>query len=188
MQTNRVYLISLIAGIWFFGAPVWSKDQAPATDDACLNDHGQIISKSDKANMRSLCRKAGRDKVYMMIVTVGSLDDFQPRPLSVDRFVDDIFNDWDINYEEGKDAVLLFVSVAENEFRIVMGDNYSDGLRKRAARIIHSTLVPDFRRRKRSRGLRKTLSRLYSEVAKRHIKAQKKANQPKAKKFIMQGP
>ncbi len=188
MQTNRVLLISLIAASWFFAGPVWSKDQAPDTAEVCLNDHGKIVSKSDSANMRSLCRKASKNKVHMMVVTVGSLDDFQPRPLSVDRFVDDIFNDWDIDYEEGKDAVLLFVSVAENEFRIVMGDNYSDGLRKRAARIIHSSLVPDFRRRKRSRGLRKTFSRLYSEVAKRHIKALKKANQPKAKKNIMQGP
>jgi len=121
-----------------------------------------------------------------MVVTAKSLDDFQPRPLSVDRFVDDIFNDLDVDYEEGKDAVLLFISAKENEFRIVMGDNYSEKLRKKASKIIRGTLVPDFRRRKRSRGIKKTFSRIFYEIASPHIKELKKAK--RRKPTVMQGP
>jgi uncharacterized membrane protein YgcG len=166
--------------------PAVAQDQYPSTDEECYNDHAGTISKGDRKAIKSLCRMAKKEKVILMVVTSKSLDDFQPRPLSVDRFVDDVFNDLDVDYEEGKDAVLLFISAKENEFRIVMGDNYSENLRKKASKIIRGTLVPDFRRRKRSRGIKKTFSRIFYEIASPHIKELKKAK--KRKPTVMQGP
>jgi len=167
---------------------VSAREQYPTTDEKCFNDHAGIIKKRDGAAMRSLCRKAAKGDVTMMVVTVGSLGDYRPRPLSVDRFVDDIFNDLDVDYEAGKNAILLFISREENEFRIVMGDNFANPLRKKAGRIIRQTLVPNFRRRRRSRGVRLTCARLYHKVVSPHIRALKKAKRKRPRRGVMQGP
>jgi uncharacterized membrane protein YgcG len=153
----------------------------PSTDEKCINDHASTIRKGDLSTIKSLCKRAEKDKVQMMVVTIGSLDDFPPRPLSVDRFADELFDNWDTGYEEGADAVMLFVSIKENEFRILMGDRYKDKLRRKASKIIRSTLVANFRRRKRSQGIRQAYSRLFHEVVKPHIRELKKKNRPKYK-------
>jgi len=188
MRKCRQLILTALIGLFscLSVEPAVAQDQYPAMDDECVNDHAGTIRKGDRKTIKSLCRKAKKDNVTIMVVTAKSLDDFQPRPLSVDRFVDDVFNDLDVDYEEGKDAVLLFISAKENEFRIVMGDNYSESLRKKASKIICATLVPDFRRRKRSRGIKKTISRIFYEIAAPHIKKLKKAK--RRKPTVMQGP
>jgi uncharacterized membrane protein YgcG len=149
--------------------------ELPGTDDKCINDHAEVVRKGDLRKIKKWCKKASRGKIEMMVVTIDSLDDFQPRPLSVDRFADTIFNDWDTGYDEAADAIMVFISVKENEFRLLLGDNYPDRLRKKAIRIIRNKLVPAFRRRRRSAGIRKVYSALYFDVVKPHIRALKQA-------------
>lgn len=165
------------AAVWLVSAVAHAQADLPSLDETCINDHAGVVGKKDASVMRSLCRKAGKDKVYMMVVTVKSLDDFRPRPLSVDRFADSIFDSWDTGYEEGGDALLVFISIKENEFRVLMGDRYEDRLRRKAVGIIRNTLVPDFRRRRRSRGIRRMAVRMYRDVVKPHIRALKKERQ-----------
>lgn len=159
----------------------FAQREMPSTEEKCINDHAGAMKKADLSTIRSLCKRAEEDKVQMMVVTIASLDDVRPRPLSIDRFADDLFEDWDTGYEEGADAVMLFISIKENEFRILMGDRYEDKLRKKASKIIRSTLVGNFRRRRRSQGIRQAYSRLFHEVVKPHIRVLKKANKPKYK-------
>ncbi len=176
MVTFRQALGAALMMLAFLASrPAGASEQYPALDEECFNDHAGVMGRKDLAAIKSLCRKASKGKVNMMVVTVKSLDDFRPRPLSVDRFVDTVFEDWDIGYEEGKNAVLLFVSIAENEFRIVMGDNYTDRLRKKAGGIIRKSLVPAFRHRLKSQGIRKAYAALYHQVVAVQIRAQAKA-------------
>lgn len=149
----------------------------PSLEKKCINDHAGVVSRKDASIIKSFCRKADKKDVHMMVVTVGSLDDFQPRPLSVDRFADSVFDSWDTGYEEGGDALLVFLSIEENEFRVLMGDRYENRLRRKASGIIRGTLVPDFRRRRRSRGIRRMYARMYRDVVKPHIRALEKERQ-----------
>ena len=176
----KTVLLSLTATLLLTSTALAQREM-PSTDEKCINDHAGTIRKGDLSKIKSLCKRAEKDKVHMMVVTIGSLDDFPPRPLSVDRFADELFDEWDIGYEVGADAVMLFISIEENEFRILMGDRYGDKLRKKGTKIIRSTLVSNFRRRKRSQGIRQAYSRLFHEVVKPHIKALKKKNRPKYK-------
>jgi uncharacterized membrane protein YgcG len=174
-------ILFALSAILFFTSSAFAQREMPSTEEKCINDHAGTMKKGDLSKIRSLCKRAEKDKVHMMVITIGSLDDFPPRPLSIDRFADELFDEWDIGYEEGADAVMLFISIKENEFRILMGDRYEDKLRKKGTKIIRSTLVSNFRRRKRSRGIRQAYSRLFHEVVKPHIKALKKKNRPKYK-------
>jgi len=174
-MSKLVSILSIFILIGLVPATTLAQADLPGTDDKCLNDHAEVISKGDTRKIKKWCRKASKEKIEMMVVTIDSLDDFQPRPLSVDRFADSIFNDWDTGYDEAADAVMVFISVKENEFRLLLGDNYPDRLRKRAIRIIRKKLVPAFRRRRRSTGIRNVYSSLYFDVVKPHIRAIKAA-------------
>ena len=176
----KTVLLSLSAMLLLTSTALAQREM-PSTEEKCINDHAGTMKKGDLSKIKSLCKKAEQDKVHMMVVTIGSLDDFPPRPLSIDRFADELFDGWDIGYEEGADAVMLFISVKENEFRILMGDRYEDKLRKKGTKIIRGTLVSNFRRRRRSQGIRQTYSRLFHEVVTPHIRALKKKNRPKYK-------
>jgi uncharacterized membrane protein YgcG len=175
-QVSRFCLVALLAfGLLLAASPqALAQADLPDTDGKCINDHAGVVGKSDKSKIKSLCKKAVKNKIEMMVVTIDSLDDYPPRPLSVDRFADTIFEEWDTGYEESGDAVMLFISVKENEFRVLLGDRYPDKLRKRAVNIIRKKLVPNFRRRRRSQGIRSTYSSLYYDIVKPHIRALKK--------------
>ena len=155
------------------------KDEYPSLDAECLNDHASVIKKRDKAKIKSLCKKADKDNAPFMVVTVGSLSDYDPQPFSIDLFVQTIFNDWDTGYEQKGQAVMLFVALKEREFRIFVGDEYIDRLRNKASKIIRTVLAADFRYRKHSRGIRRTMGKLFDDVVKPHIRAKKKAQKAK---------
>ncbi|RLB55321.1 MAG: hypothetical protein DRI34_10755 [Deltaproteobacteria bacterium] len=184
-QVSNVLAIGLLL-LGAAGAP--AQERSPNTDDACFNDHAGLLNRADQRRLHKLCRRAERDGIAMMLVTVASLDDFRPRPLSIDHFVDTIFNEWDVDYEKGRDAVLLFVSRRENEYRVVMGDAYPDKLRGRAVGVIRRVLVPAARRRHYSSGLRRAMDAIYRRVVKPHVIQKKKEARRRPRRGVMQGP
>jgi len=169
--------IYLCGVVLFWSIEASAQRVLPDTDEKCINDHAEVVTNKDRKAITSLCKKASKEEVDMMIVTVKDLENFRPRVFNVDRFVTDLFDEWNVGYEEKGNAIFLFVSLKEREFRILVGEHYQDRLREKAGRIVKQTLVPAFRRRKHSSGVRGTFSRLFREVAVPHIRALKKAKQ-----------
>ena len=166
-------------GVWILGLSWLAAGRAgaeefPSLQRKCINDHAGMVSAGDKDSILSLCEKADREDIKMMIVTVNALDEFHPKPLRVDRFVDDVFEEWDTGYEQGGDAIMMFISKKEREFRVVMGDRYDDRLRKKSSEIIESTLVPAFRKNGVSSGIRQGFRRIFNEVVAPHVFAKRK--------------
>jgi uncharacterized protein len=147
------------------------REEPPPMDEACVNDHGRMLSKKARAAIKAICIKADKDGVPMGVVTVRSLAPYGVRNL--DSFVDDLFDEWDIDYDAANDAILLFVAHKEREIRIRMGDGYPDGSWKKAKNIMRRTVGPALRRNP-SGAVRKGIGRLFTEVAKPHIRAKKR--------------
>ncbi len=158
-----------------------AREEFPSLDRECTNDHAGLVGKKDRAAIRSLCKKASKDGVHIIVVTVKTLDDYRPRPLSLDAFVDDLFDDWDITYDAANEAIMLFVARKERQIRIRMGDGYPDRAWKKARHILRRTVSPALGRRP-SAGIRKGFARLYNEVAKPSIKAKKSRLQAEKRK------
>ena len=137
--------------------------QLPIIENKCVNDYAKLIDKRDRAVIESFCRKAKKAKVPMVVVTVRTLSEFRPRPLSLDTFADELFEEWDIEYESARKAIMLVVMVRERQIRIRIGEVFSDKARLRANHIMRRTIGPALGRRSSS-GIRKGFSRLYSEV------------------------
>jgi uncharacterized membrane protein YgcG len=178
-------LKSVVLGVAILCLGAWGRmaraDETPSTEATCLNDHAGVVSAKDAKRIKALCQKAERDHVQMMIVTVRSLADYQPRPLNLDTFVDDIFDEWDIEYDAAKDAIFLFVARKEHQIRIRLGDAYGDKARKKAQHVMRKTVGPTLRRGT-SAGLRRGFSRLYKEVALPRIQRLKREEQERKRK------
>ncbi len=169
-----------VGWVWLLGASWLATGQAmaeefPSLQRTCINDHGRMVSTGDKDSIVSLCQKADGEDIKMMVVTIDSMDDYHPKPLRVDRFVNDLFDqEWDTGYEQGGDAIMMFIAKKEREFRVVLGERYDDRLRNKASDIIQSTLVPAFRRNGVSSGIRQGFRRLFNEVVAPHVFAKRK--------------
>ncbi|MBN2496081.1 MAG: TPM domain-containing protein [Deltaproteobacteria bacterium] len=166
----------LVAILACVHGPVRAVD-LPATDERCVNDHAGIVGKQDRTAIRSLCHKARKDGVEMVVVTIRSLEEHEVRSSRLDFFVDEIFDDWDIDYDAASSAIMLFVSHKDRQIRIRMGEKFNDKAWKKASQIMRHTVGPGLRRRP-SRCIRKGFDRLFREVAEPYICAEKK----KAKK------
>ena len=147
--------------------------ELPSTETRCINDHGGLVSKADEAKFKSLCNRARKNGVQMMLVTVKSLDEYEVRSSRLDFFVDSLFDDWDIEYDEASSAIMVFVARKERQVRLRMGDHFSDKSWKKAERIIKRGFGPSVARRS-SVGIRKGMASLYTQVAKPFIKTQKR--------------
>ena len=172
----------LVVGLTLFGlSPFVAALELPSTEARCINDHGGLLSKADESKFKSLCDKARKDGVQMMIVTVKSLDDYSVRASRLDFFVDNLFDEWDIEYDAASSAILVFASRKERQVRLRMGDHYPDKAWKHAERIVKRNLGPSVARRS-SAGIRKGMADLYGKVAKPYIKKKKRAEQEAQRK------
>lgn len=156
-------------------------EELPRVDQECINDHAKVLGKADRAKIRALCKKAQDDGVQMVVVTVRSLGEFKPRPLNLDQFVDDVFDEWDIEYDAANHAIMLFVARKERQIRIRMGEAYPEKAWNTAKNVMRRTVGPSLRRGA-SGGIRRGFARLYGEVAKPHIKARKREEEAAKRK------
>jgi uncharacterized membrane protein YgcG len=131
-----------VAVLWAFFPARAAEDQ----DHRCFDDRAGVLSSAHKARLRDACARAYKEGAGLMVVTLRSLDDLNPRPLRLERVVEEMYEEWDIDYERGRLGILLFVPVKEREFRVMLGDDYSDSRRNLAVTLIRQILVPAARR------------------------------------------
>ncbi len=151
-----------------------AEDASKPGDDECFDDRAGAIRPADREGLRRLCRRAWKEGAAIHVVTLGSLDDLNPRPLSVERVLDELFEDWNVDYERGKLGILLFVPVKEREYRVVLGDDFSERQRGRAVSLIRSLLAPSARRGKLSAGIRRTQEAYLEQIILPHVREKKR--------------
>jgi uncharacterized protein len=148
---------------------VAAREEPPAMDDPCVNDHGGLLGPKDLAAVRAVCDKARKQKVAITVVTVESLALHKSRLQGMERFVDDLFDEMDVEYEDQPNAILLFVARKEREIRVRVGDGYSDRAHKAVAGIIRGTVGP-LLGRSPSAAVRKGVDRLWDEVGRARVR------------------
>ncbi len=156
-----------------FGSLAIAQDDIPSLSNKCFNDHGHLLRKRDRAIIRRMCKKAEKSEVPMMVVTVQTIGKHNDRPMGLDSFVTDVFDEWDIEYDQANLAILLFVSRKEHQIRIKLGDGYPDKAWNKAKKIMVRTVGPLLGRNP-SAGIRKGFARLYKEVVKPYVREQKR--------------
>ncbi|HOX45685.1 MAG TPA: TPM domain-containing protein [Myxococcota bacterium] len=161
--------------------PAAAREEPPAMDDPCVNDHGGLLGPKDLAAVRAVCEKARKQKIAITVVTVESLELHKSRLQGMERFVDDLFDEMDVEYEEQANAILLFVARKEREIRVRVGDGYAERSHKTVAGIIRGTVGP-LLRRSPSAAVRKGVDRLWDEVGRSRVRELEKERQARERK------
>jgi len=171
-----VWLLASIAGL---GAS--AREEPPPVDDPCVNDHGGLLGPRDLAAVRAVCDKARKQRIAITVVTVTSLAQHKSRLQGMERFVDDLFDEMDVEYEDQPNAILLFVARKEREIRVRVGDGYPDKAHRTVAGIIRGTVGP-LLGRSPSSAVRKGVDRLWDEVGRPRVRALEKEQRAREQK------
>jgi uncharacterized protein len=158
-----------------------AREEPPAMDDACLNDHGGMVGPRDSKAIQAVCEKARKEGIALTVVTVQSLEGHKSRLQSMERFVDDLFEELDVEYDDQQNAILLFISRAEREIRVRVGDGYPDRAHKAVSGIIRSSIGPQLRRNP-SGAVRKGVERLWQEIGRPRVRELEKDRRAREQK------
>lgn len=182
LRLTRLGLAWSLGG-WLLGAATggWARDEPPAMDDACLNDHGSMVGSKDGRAIQTVCEQARKEGIALTVVTVQSLEGHKSRLQSMERFVDDLFDELDVEYDDQQNAILLFISRQEREIRVRVGDGYSDRAHKTVSGIIRGSIGPQLRRNP-SGAVRKGVERLWQEIGRPRVREIEKDRRAKEQK------
>jgi uncharacterized protein len=150
-------------------------------EDACLNDHAGLLGARDAAAVRAVCDQARKKRIAITVVTIRTLAAHKSSLQGLERFVDDLFDELDVEYEDQQNAILLFVAQKEREIRVRIGDGYPDRAHKLAASVIRGTIGPKLGRAPSS-AVRLGVERLWQEIGRPRLKALEKEQRAREQK------
>jgi uncharacterized protein len=168
LQTRFVYLaqlsfrsclglmMSLICLIISPGvaSPVYAQGAYPQPQDTFVNDYAHLLEAEDAANVRTLFAGLKRETgIEAVVVTIGSVNDYQTGAETVESFATNLFNTWGIGDEEANNGVLILVAVKDRKVRIEVGASYENTQNAAMQEVINEHILPSFRQGHYSRGI-----------------------------------
>jgi uncharacterized protein len=125
-------------------APAAGAALPPVT--SAVEDHAGVLSPEQEETIRARLTGLERDRgIQAVVVTIGSIADYDPGRPTIEAFATRLFNEVGIGDPQRNDGAMLLVAVADRRVRIEVGSGY--GHRRDAAmqRVIDRFMVPRFK-------------------------------------------
>lgn len=143
----------VVAVVLFFEAVAFA--DYPASVEPYVNDFANVIAISDESVIREGLTQLRTDHgIEMTVVTVDSIRDYGTGDSTIEAFATNLFNNWGIGERDSNNGALLLIAVNDRELRIEVGSAYGKTLDQTAQRIIEYTIIPAFKRKNMSGGIR----------------------------------
>ncbi len=121
-------------------------DYPKAVDDH-VNDFAEVLDEASAARIKEVARAVRSDTgVPIVLVTVGSLADFNAETWSVERYATNLYNEWGIGSSEANKGILLLVAVKDRKVRITAGQGFGTTFDSSARSILDSAILPRFKK------------------------------------------
>ncbi|MBE9155271.1 TPM domain-containing protein [Nodosilinea sp. LEGE 06152] len=151
----RYWLLAVVSAIALLLPALVGPAQAayPAFQDAYVNDYGQVLSASDKSQVRAQLEQfRSRTGVHAVLLTVNSIYDYGTGDDAIEPFATNLFNTWGIGNAARNDGILLLVAPGDRKVRIELGSGYDRSYDRVAQAIIDDAILPQFRQGNISQG------------------------------------
>jgi uncharacterized protein len=146
--------LTLAALLCLLASPAYGQADMPQRADQHVNDFANVIVPAERAALTSELGALLRDRgVELVVVTVGSPDDYGMKDQSFEAFATELFNRWGIGDRRRNDGVLLLVAVGDHKVRIEMGSGYGAAYDAAMQQVIARDIVPQFREQQYSAGI-----------------------------------
>ncbi|MGG6236999.1 TPM domain-containing protein [Nodosilinea sp. AN01ver1] len=145
---SRYWLLGVVSAIALLLPTFAGPAQAayPAFLDAYVNDYGQVLSASEKSQVRAQLEQfRNRTGVHAVLLTVNSIYDYGTGDAAIEPFATNLFNTWGIGDAARDDGILLLVAPGDRKVRIELGSGYDRSYDRVAQAIIDDAILPQFR-------------------------------------------
>ena len=118
----------------------------PAPESDTASDFSRILPPEDEARIAGLLT-ALRDEtgVQMVVVTMPSITLYGGSGMRLDSYAKALFNTWGIGGADRNDGILMLIATDDREVRIALGAGYDAVYDGRAARVLTTAVLPEFR-------------------------------------------
>ncbi|MGB3200628.1 MAG: TPM domain-containing protein [Nodosilinea sp.] len=157
LSRYRYWLLAIASAIALLVPALWGTGPAqaayPAFQDAYVNDYGQVLSVSEKSQVRvQLAEFRDRTGVHAVLLTVNSIYDYGTGDAAIEPFATNLFNTWGIGSAARDNGILLLVAPSDRKVRIELGRGYDPRYDRVAQAIIDDAILPQFRQGNISQG------------------------------------
>jgi uncharacterized protein len=127
----------------------------PSRSDTFLDDYAKLLTESDAAAVRTMLTDLQTTHgTEAVVVTIGSISDYETGDTTIEAFATGLFNAWGIGDAAKNDGVLLLVAINDRKVRIELGSAYGSGPSQEMQAVIDRYVLPKFRDSDYSGGIR----------------------------------
>lgn len=129
-------------------------EELPQPRNDTVSDFADILPASDEAEISALVRQI-RDEtgVHIVVVTMDRISNYGGWGKGFESYATTLFNDWGIGDRVRNDGIMVLVVTGTRDTRIELGSGYSKAYDRRAAEVIETAMLPQFRERLMARGI-----------------------------------
>lgn len=132
----------------------YAQSDYPPRTDQVINDYADLLTTSDADTIRSLVQELRNETgIELVVVTIGSIDDYAVPDTTIESFATNMFNTWGIGSRERNDGILLLVARNDRKVRIELGSGFPSELDDAMAEVLENFILPNFRNDDYSRGI-----------------------------------
>lgn len=126
----------------------------PAAESVTVNDFSRLLDQGAEAELaQRLTALQDETGVQMVVVTLPALELYGGRGMRLDDYATALFNDWGIGDKDRNDGILMLVLTEAREVRIALGSGYAPVYDGRAARVLSTAVLPEFREGRLAEGI-----------------------------------
>jgi len=126
----------------------------PSAESATVNDFSRVLDAAAEADLaQRLDALKEETGVQMIVVTMPRLELYGGRGMRLDDYATALFNAWGIGDKDRDDGILMLVLTEAREVRIALGAGYDPIYDARAAKVLSTAVLPEFREGRLAEGI-----------------------------------
>jgi uncharacterized protein len=143
---NLIRSLAVFLTLVFVGAAQTQAQTMPEPPSDSLSDLAAVLTSAETDRIiRLLETTRAETGVQMVVVTMPSIDAFGGAGMRLDAYAKALFNAWGVGAADRNDGILMLVATEAREVRIALGAGYDAVYDGRAARVLSTAVLPEFR-------------------------------------------
>lgn len=111
-----------------------------------VSDFANVLDATEEGRINRLLEATRAETgVHMVVVTVPTIDAYGGAGMRLDAYTKALFNAWGVGAIERNDGIMMLVATEAREARIALGAGYDAVYDGRAARVLSTAVLPEFR-------------------------------------------
>ncbi|WP_103256139.1 TPM domain-containing protein [Tabrizicola aquatica] len=132
--------------LWLGLSGIVAAQDLPQPVSDTISDFSEVLDATEEGRItRALQALRDETGVQMVVVTLPTLAAYGGAGQRLETYAKDLFNAWGIGDAQRNDGILLLVVTEAREARIALGSGYDAVYDGRAARVLSTAVLPEFR-------------------------------------------